>query len=77
MTSQAAGHGLGIGMHEFPVLHGRETAPIQPGMVLNIEPAVLDAQGFLYHLEDLFVVTEAGPTILTRLMDTTDLFVIR
>ncbi len=77
MTSQAAGHGLGIGMHEFPVLHGRETAPIQPGMVLNMEPAVLDAQGFLYHLEDLFVVTEAGPTILTRLMDTTDLFVIR
>ena len=76
MTSQAAGHGLGIGMHEFPVLHGRETAEIQPGMVLNLEPAVLDSQGFLYHLEDLFVVTEAGPTILTRLMDTTDLFVI-
>jgi len=47
MTSQAAGHGLGIGMHEFPVLHGRETAEIQPGMVLNLEPAVLDSQGFL------------------------------
>ncbi len=77
MTSQAAGHGLGIGMHEFPVLHGRETAEIQPGMVLNLEPAVLDSQGFLYHLEDLFVVTETAPRILTRLMDTTDLFVIR
>lgn len=77
MTSQAAGHGLGIGMHEFPVLHGRETAEIQPGMVLNLEPAVLDSQGFLYHLEDLFVVTETAPGILTRLMDTTDLFVIR
>jgi Xaa-Pro aminopeptidase len=77
MTSQAVGHGLGIGMHEFPVLHGRETALIQAGMVLNMEPAVLDAQGFLYHLEDLFVVTEAGPRILTPLMDTTALFVIR
>ena len=77
MTSQAAGHGLGIGMHEFPVLHGRETAEIQPGMVLNLEPAVLDSQGFLYHLEDLFVVTETAPGILTRLMDTSDLFVIR
>ena len=77
MTSQAVGHGLGIGMHEFPVLHGRETARIQPGMVLNVEPAVLDSQGFLYHLEDLFVVTETGPRILTRLMDTTGLFVIR
>ena len=77
MTSQAAGHGLGIGMHEFPVLHGREAAEIQPGMVLNLEPAVLDSRGFLYHLEDLFVVTEAAPRILTRLMDTTDLLVIR
>ncbi len=77
MTSQAVGHGLGIGMHEFPVLHGRETARIQPGMVLNVEPAVLDSQGFLYHLEDLLVVTETGPRILTRLMDTTGLFVIR
>ena len=77
MTSQAAGHGLGIGMHEFPVLHGGETARIQPGMVLNLEPAVLDSQGFLYHLEDLFVVTENAPRILTLLMDTTDLFVIR
>ena len=77
ITSQAVGHGLGIGLHEFPVLHGRETALIQPGMVLNLEPAVLDSQGFLYHLEDLCVVTGTAPRILTRLMDTTDLFVIR
>lgn len=77
MTSQAVGHGLGIGMHEFPVLHGHETAEIQPGMVLNLEPAVLDSQGFLYHLEDLFVVTETAPRILTRLMDTSGLLVIR
>ncbi len=77
ITSQAIGHGLGIGLHEFPVLHGQETAAIQPGMVLNVEPAVMDSQGFLYHLEDLFVVTEAEPRILTRLMDTTDLFVLQ
>lgn len=77
ITSQAVGHGLGIGLHEFPVLQGQETAEIQSGMVLNVEPAVMDSQGFLYHLEDLFVVTEAEPGILTRLMDTTDLFVIQ
>ena len=76
ITSQAVGHGLGIGLHEFPVLQGGETAEIRPGMVLNLEPAVLDSQDFLYHLEDLFVVTETEPRILTRLMDTTDLFVI-
>ena len=77
ITSQAVGHGLGIGLHEFPVLQGQETADLQSGMVLNVEPAVMDSQGFLYHLEDLFVVTEAEPRILTRFMDTTGLFVIQ
>lgn len=77
MTSQSLGHSLGIGMHEFPVLHGDETAELQPGMVLCIEPAVKDSRGFLYHLEDLFVVTEHEPKILTTVMDTEELFVIK
>jgi len=76
MTSQAAGHGLGIGLHEFPILHAQEKSLLKPGMVLNIEPAVVDSQGFLYHLEDLFLVTEEGPRILTTFMDTEDLFSI-
>lgn len=76
-TSQAVGHGLGIGLHEFPVLQSNEKSKIKPGMVLNIEPAVKDSQGFLYHIEDLFVVTEGAPQILTTVMDTEDLFVIR
>ena len=76
ITSQAVGHSLGIGMHEFPVLHANEEAEIKPGMVLNIEPAVLDSRGFLYHLEDLFVVTEDEPRILTTVMDTEQLFII-
>ena len=76
VTSQSVGHSLGIGMHEFPVLHANEEAEIQQGMVLNIEPAVVDSRGFLYHLEDLFVVTEDEPRILTTVMDTEQLFVI-
>lgn len=76
LTSQAAGHGLGIGLHEFPILHAQEKSLLKPGMVLNVEPAVIDSQGFVYHLEDLFLVTEKGPRILTTFMDTEDLFSI-
>lgn len=76
ITSQAIGHSLGIGMHEFPLIHGRSEAELAPGMVLSIEPAVKDSQGFLYHLEDLVLVTENGHRILTTLMDTEELFVI-
>ena len=76
ITSQSVGHGFGIGMHEFPVLHAYERAEIEPGMVLNIEPAAKDADGFLYHTEDTLVVTDGEPRILTDLMDTDELFVI-
>ena len=75
-TLQAIGHGLGVALHEFPILNANETAEIESGMVLNIEPAVRDSEGFLYHLEDLFVVTQNGPKILTTVMDTEELFVV-
>ena len=70
ITSQAIDHGRGIGLHEFPVLQANENAEIKPGMVLNIEPAVKDSQGFFYHIEDFFVVTAGEPNILTTVMDT-------
>ena len=75
-TIQAIGHGLGAALHEFPILNANEETEIKSGMVLNIEPAVKDSQGFLYHLEDLFVVTDDEPRILTTVMDTKELFVI-
>ena len=64
-------------MHEVPILHAHETAELKPGMVLNIEPAVKDSQGYLYHIEDLFVVTHDEPKILTTVMNTENLFVIQ
>lgn len=38
---------------------------LKPGMVLNVEPGVRDAEGSLYHTEDLVVVTETGYRLLT------------
>jgi Xaa-Pro aminopeptidase len=60
------GHGMGIGLHEAPMIHPGNDTPLQPGMVLNIEPMVaLPARQEAYHIEDLLLVTDAAPRLLT------------
>jgi Xaa-Pro aminopeptidase len=61
------GHGLGIGLHEFPLLEPRNDTPLEVGMVLNVEPmARIDRRTECYHTEDLAVVTEDGHRLLTE-----------
>jgi Xaa-Pro aminopeptidase len=60
------GHGMGIGLHEFPMLQPACDIRLEVGMVLNIEPMTLlaeRAEG--YHTEDLAAVTEQGARLLT------------
>ncbi|MCA6113027.1 M24 family metallopeptidase [Bradyrhizobium cenepequi] len=59
------GHGFGIETHEFPMIRPGEKTKLEVGMVFNMEPMVTDSDGAMYHLEDLFVVTERGPRLLT------------
>ncbi|MCA6112197.1 M24 family metallopeptidase [Bradyrhizobium cenepequi] len=59
------GHGFGIETHEFPMIRPGEKTKLEVGMVFNTEPMVTDAEGAMYHLEDLFVVTERGTRLLT------------
>lgn len=65
-TMPHIGHSMGIGLHEYPLIHPGETAVLQPGMVLNIEPFLADtSRGEGYHVEDLVLVTESGYRLLT------------
>lgn len=60
------GHGMGIGLHEFPMLEPGNDTQLQAGMVLNIEPmVVLEARQEAYHTEDLAEVTAQGARLLT------------
>ncbi|MFK7803707.1 MAG: M24 family metallopeptidase [Anaerolineae bacterium] len=60
------GHGMGIGLHEAPMIHHGNETLIEVGMVLNIEPLVMLAdKNECYHTEDLLVVTEGDPRFLT------------
>lgn len=60
------GHGMGIGLHEFPMLEPGNDIELKVGMVLNIEPmAVVEARQEAYHTEDLAEVTAHGARLLT------------
>jgi len=64
------GHGMGIAVHEFPVLQPRCDIPLEVGMVLNIEPmVVLEDRKEAYHTEDLAEVTASGARLLTKPQD--------
>jgi Xaa-Pro aminopeptidase len=61
------GHGIGIGIHESPVLQPLNHEPLRPGMVLAIEPLFKATErSECYHVEDIAVVTEDGHRLLTQ-----------
>lgn len=62
------GHGVGLDVHEEPRLSPRGTAePLAAGMVVTVEPGVYVPQRFGVRIEDLIVVTEGEPRVLTSL----------
>ena len=68
-----AGHGLGLYIHEMPMLADYDGTPLAPNMVFAVETRVRwpGVEGF--HIEDLVVIREDGPEIITKFMDTSRL----
>lgn len=65
------GHGLGIALHESPRIHPGAETPLEPGMILNIEPLVIFAERQeAYHVEDLVLITADGHEVLTTPQET-------
>ncbi|WP_331236038.1 M24 family metallopeptidase [Natronorarus salvus] len=56
------GHGVGVSLHEAPSM--RSSEPLEPGMVLTVEPGVYDGTIGGVRIEDLVLVTEDGYELL-------------
>ena len=60
------GHGVGIDIHELPVLSPRNETPLEVGNVVTVEPGVYLPGEIGCRLEDFGVVTEDGFEVFTK-----------
>lgn len=62
------GHGIGMDMHEPPIITPYSTSVIQPGMLFAIEPWLYDTQRLgVFCVEELVYVTDDGIEVLSTI----------
>jgi Xaa-Pro aminopeptidase len=62
------GHSIGLGVHEFPMMHPFNHHELEPGTVMMLEPLVEGPDGY-YHTEDMILITDDGHRVLSRSAD--------
>ncbi|MHB8835269.1 MAG: M24 family metallopeptidase [Candidatus Methylomirabilia bacterium] len=60
------GHGVGLEVHELPVLSQRSGDILHPGMVVTVEPGIYVENFGGVRIEDMVLVTATGREILSR-----------
>jgi|SRR5579875_1607938 len=61
------GHGIGVAGHEAPFMMDGDETVLQPGMSFSIEPGIYLPGRFGVRIEDIAVVTNGAPEILSTL----------
>lgn len=60
------GHGIGLDVHEEPYLVEGNALTLEPGMVMSDEPGIYLPGRWGMRVEDIVVLTDAGPRRLTQ-----------
>ena len=63
--THSTGHGVGLEIHEPPRLGKGQNEPLEPGMVITIEPGVYVPGKGGIRIEDMVLVTATGCEVLT------------
>jgi len=60
----STGHGVGLDIHELPIISGRSKTKIEDGMVYTIEPGIYIPDHFGIRIEDMVVMQEGRAEVL-------------
>ncbi len=63
--THSTGHGVGLEIHEAPRIGAHQTARLQAGMVVTVEPGIYLPGEFGIRIEDMVAVTGNGGQVLT------------
>lgn len=62
------GHGIGMDIHEPPMLTPYDITPLRPGMMFAVEPWLYDTDGIgLFCVEEIVLITEEGARVLSSI----------
>ena len=70
------GHGVGLLVHEHPLISPHDDIPFEPGMVTTVETRVRWVGRVGYHMEDLIEITDSAPVLMSDAFDNEQIFVI-
>lgn len=76
MNMPHIGHGLGVGLHEHPMVSPLHDDLLVPGMVFNLEPIGVDAAAGGFCQEITLQMTEKGFRLLSDYVDLSSMYVI-
>jgi Xaa-Pro aminopeptidase len=70
------GHGIGLTIHEHPLISPHEEIAYAPGMLTTVETRVRWPGKVGYHMEDLIEVTEGAPVVRSDYFDNEEILVV-